>query len=82
MNARPFQFEWDKAKADSNARKHGITFELASTAFYDPRLLTVADLEHSEPRSGGFQSVLPATAHCCQWLTFGLMPTPPRSKSG
>ena len=47
MNGRPFQFEWDEVKADANLRKHGITFELASTIFFDPSLLTVADLEHS-----------------------------------
>jgi uncharacterized protein len=47
VNARQFQFEWDEVKADATARKHGVTFELASTVFYDPRLLTVADLEHS-----------------------------------
>jgi uncharacterized DUF497 family protein len=29
-------------------RKHGVSFELASTLFNDPRLLTAADLEHSE----------------------------------
>ena len=45
---RPFQFEWDEAKADANARKHGVTFELSSTVFFDPNLLTVADLEHGE----------------------------------
>src|SRR5947207_1799803 len=38
----------DEAKADGNARKHGVTFELASTVFFDPNLLTVADVEHSE----------------------------------
>jgi uncharacterized DUF497 family protein len=48
VSARPFQFEWDEVKADANARKHGVTFELASTVFHDPRLLTVADLEHSD----------------------------------
>ena len=48
MSARPFQFEWDEAKADANASTHGDTFELASTVFHDPHLLTVADLEHSE----------------------------------
>ena len=45
---RPFRFEWDDVKADTNARKHGVTFELASTVFRDPRLVTAADLEHSE----------------------------------
>ncbi len=48
MKALPFQFEWDEAKADANARKHGVAFEVASTVFHDPRLLTVADLEHSD----------------------------------
>ena len=43
-----FQFEWDENKANANLRKHGVSFELASTAFADPRLLTLADLEHSE----------------------------------
>ena len=47
MNARPFQFEWDEVKADANERKHGVTFETVSPVFLDPRLLTVADLEHS-----------------------------------
>ncbi len=48
MNDRQFQFEWDEIKAAANVRKHGVSFELASTLFNDPRLLTVADLEHSE----------------------------------
>jgi uncharacterized protein len=29
-------FEWDPAKARSNQRKHGISFELAQHAFSDP----------------------------------------------
>jgi len=48
MNGRQFQFEWDEIKAAANARKHGVSFELAATVFSDPRLVTVADLEHSE----------------------------------
>ncbi|HEV2233341.1 MAG TPA: BrnT family toxin, partial [Terriglobia bacterium] len=48
MNHRQFQFEWDENKAAANVRKHGVSFELASTVFADPRLLTVADLEHNE----------------------------------
>jgi uncharacterized DUF497 family protein len=54
VNARPFQFEWDEVKADANARNHGVTFELASTVFHDPRLLTVADLEHGETEERWF----------------------------
>jgi uncharacterized DUF497 family protein len=29
-------FEWDEAKAESNRRKHGISFDYAAEAFYDP----------------------------------------------
>jgi uncharacterized DUF497 family protein len=54
VNAGPFQFEWDEVKADANARKHGVTFDLASTVFHDSRLLTVADLEHSETEDRWF----------------------------
>jgi uncharacterized DUF497 family protein len=36
-----------RGQSGANLRKHGITFELASTIFFDPNLLTVADLEHS-----------------------------------
>ena len=54
MNGRLFQFEWDEAKAHANERKHGVTFELAFSVFYDPRLLTVADLEHSETEERWF----------------------------
>ncbi|MGD0459321.1 MAG: BrnT family toxin [Terriglobia bacterium] len=54
MNDRQFQFEWDEIKAATNVRKHGVAFELASTVFNDPRLLTVADLEHSEAEERWF----------------------------
>jgi len=47
LDERQYQFEWDEIKAAANVLKHGISFELASTIFADPRLLTVADLEHS-----------------------------------
>lgn len=54
VNERPFQFKWDEAKADANVRKHGVTFEMATTVFFDPRLLTVADLEHSKTEERWF----------------------------
>lgn len=47
MDERQYQFEWDEIKATANVSKHGIPFELATTVFADPGLLTVADLEHS-----------------------------------
>ncbi|MDZ7780354.1 MAG: BrnT family toxin [Gemmatimonadota bacterium] len=37
------RFDWDPAKAASNAKKHGITFPEAATAFSDPLSLTIPD---------------------------------------
>lgn len=37
-------FEWDSDKADANLAKHGITFEAACEAFFDP-FLHVVDAE-------------------------------------
>ena len=40
-------FEWDANKAELNLRKHGVTFEEATTVFDDPMFITVVDNEHS-----------------------------------
>jgi uncharacterized DUF497 family protein len=42
------QFEWDEAKAATNVRKHGVSFEEAVTVFGDPNTLTIFDVEHSD----------------------------------
>ena len=44
----PLNFEWDKKKARSNAEKHGVRFEEASTIFADPVSLTIRDPAHSQ----------------------------------
>jgi uncharacterized protein len=41
------RFEWDSAKADANAQKHGVTFQEASTVFGDPLSFTIPDPDHS-----------------------------------
>ncbi|MGB2862519.1 MAG: BrnT family toxin [Sedimentisphaerales bacterium] len=41
------QFEWDSKKAQSNKKKHGITFEGASTIFGDTLSITIPDPAHS-----------------------------------
>ena len=41
-------FEWDKKKAVSNLRKHGVSFEEASTALRDSFSATAHDPDHSE----------------------------------
>ena len=40
-------FEWDIHKAQTNARKHGVSFEEAATVFGDPLSLTIHDPLHS-----------------------------------
>ena len=42
------RFEWDPAKARTNLRKHGVSFEEAESVFYDEHALLVDDPEHSE----------------------------------
>ena len=42
-----YEFEWDAEKAESNARKHGVTFDEASTVFGDPLSLLMHDPDHS-----------------------------------
>lgn len=41
-------FEWDSAKAAENTRKHQVSFEEASSVFYDPLAVTGADPDNSE----------------------------------
>ena len=41
-------FEWDHKKAAANARKHGVTFEEARTAFFDENALQFLDPDHSD----------------------------------
>ena len=40
-------FEWDQGKAAANLRKHGVSFQEASTAFADPISITIEDPDHS-----------------------------------
>jgi len=41
------RFDWDPRKARSNVAKHGVSFELAITAFDDPFALVATDHKHS-----------------------------------
>ena len=42
-----YSFEWDENKNRINLEKHGITFEEASTVFFDDRAILFDDPEHS-----------------------------------
>jgi uncharacterized DUF497 family protein len=42
------EFEWDPAKAGTNLRKHGVSFEEAKSVFYDEYARQFFDNEHSD----------------------------------
>ena|SRR5688572_32954494 len=42
------RFEWDRDKAESNLKKHGVSFDEAVTVFYDPLSATFDDPDHPE----------------------------------
>jgi uncharacterized protein len=41
------KFEWDPQKADSNLKKHGVSFQEAASVFGDGFSITYYDPEHS-----------------------------------
>ena len=41
------RFEWNAQKAAANLRKHGVSFDEASSVFFDPLSATGADPDHS-----------------------------------
>ena len=43
----PMRFEWDPLKSEKNVRKHGVSFELAASIFFDPLAWTFPDPDHS-----------------------------------
>lgn len=42
------KFEWDSAKAETNLKKHDVSFEEAQTVFYDEFAIQFFDDEHSD----------------------------------
>ena len=59
MCERPFEFTWDEAKAESNAAKHGISFETATEVFFaaDRQDLVSRHAADPEPRSIAYGTV-------------------------
>lgn len=41
------RFEWDREKAASNLKRHGVSFDEAVTVFFDPLAATFDDPDHS-----------------------------------
>jgi uncharacterized protein len=42
------RFDWDPAKAATNLRKHGVSFDEARTVFEDAEGLIIPDPDHSD----------------------------------
>jgi len=53
MISLDLEFEWDASKAESNFKKHRVSFLEAMETFYDPKGILIMDMKHSkeEPRS-------------------------------
>ncbi len=51
------RFEWDQAKARTNQRKHGISFEEAAHVFDDPFALFAQDRTDEETREQRWQAI-------------------------
>jgi uncharacterized DUF497 family protein len=41
------RFEWDRGKAEANRRKHRVSFDEATSVFFDLLSVTIADPDHS-----------------------------------
>ena len=64
------KFDWDQNKALFNKRKHGISFEEATTIFYDDDALEFHDPDHSQDEDRfimvglSFKSRTLVVSHC------------------
>jgi uncharacterized protein len=45
---RDLRFDWDPKKDAANQRKHGVSFDEATTVFSDEHALLIDDPDHSE----------------------------------
>jgi len=45
-----YHFEWDPIKAESNLKKHGVSFEEACEVFLDPLQISIPDDNECEER--------------------------------
>jgi len=43
-----YSFSWDSKKAETNIKKHAVSFEEAGTVFIDPNARIIFDPDHSK----------------------------------
>lgn len=59
------RFEWDEIKNRINTRKHGISFEEASSVFYDANAIIFDDPAHSIKENRFLILGISRKAHVC-----------------
>lgn len=47
-------FEWDREREAENEAKHGVNFEIAQYAFFDPQRLIIHDAKYSQSEERWF----------------------------
>jgi len=57
-------FQWDAAKDRINRTKHGVSFQQAQRAFFDPHRVIAEDLSHSGTEQ---------RYYCFAWVDGGVM---------
>jgi uncharacterized DUF497 family protein len=57
------KLDWDPAKAASNVRKHGVSFEEAQSVFYDEFAIQFYDESHSSDEDRFFMLGMSSGAH-------------------
>lgn len=72
-----YQFEWNRAKAAANLRKHGVSFEEASTVFGDPLAVLLRDPDHSAEEQ---RYVLLGSSVAGRMLVVTFAERPPRTR--
>ena len=72
-----YLFEWDARKAERNARKHGVTFDEATTVFGDPQAMLLPDPDHS---ASEMRYVLLGRSTRDRLLVVAFVERPPRTR--
>ena len=64
------KFEWDEKKNQQNIKKHGVSFQEATSVFYDDEALIISDEDHSKDEERfiligfSFKANLLVVCHC------------------
>ena len=72
-----YEFERDVDKAAANLRKHGVSFNEASTVFADPLAMLMPDPDHSV---GEERRLVLGTSSAGRLLVVGHAERPPRTR--